>query len=385
MKMQKDEMRKPQNKCFSSGPCAKHRGWKLQDCRTAGRSHRSVVGIDLVREVTRLQREILRIPDDYHVGIVGGSASGAVECLLWSLLGARGADILSQCVFSRHWMHDMVNELKLADINVIEAVFPNLCDVNAIDFDNDVVFCMVSTTSGTAFQNVDWIDSARGGLTICDATSAAFIYDLDWKKLDATAFSWQKGLGAEGGWGTIVLSPRSIERLQTHKPTWPIPRIFRIAENKKVNLGVFDGYVINTPSMICLEDYRNNLLWARDLGGMPALMAKVDSNLAVLEQWVADQDIFTFLSSREIRAKHISCIDVSTPKYKSLSPNDRRSFLKKIVSMCEEEEVGYDFLGHICTPPLLRIWSGPTIEADDLEAFLPWLIYAYDKFNGTVL
>jgi len=372
-------MQKPNNVNFSSGPCAKRSDWKLPSCSLVGRSHRSSEGLSEIQEVINLQRKILSIPDDYFVGIVSASSSGAMEALMWSLLGVNGVDVVAHCIFSNHWANDIVNELQLNDVRLFKADFPKMANVEHIDFDRDVVFCWTSTTSGTSFKNADWISSHRKGITICDAASAVFCYEIDWEKLDATAFSWQKGLGGEAGFGTIVLSPRAIERLESHKPIWPIPRIFRLANNKKVIFDIFKGATINTPSMICVEEFLDNLKWAEKIGGIKSLVKKVESNRSVVEQWISKQNTFRYLVEEKYEARHIACFDITSEKYQKLSTPEKWEFFKKLVAICEREKVGFDFLGHILTEPHLRIWIGPTIDSDDLEKFLPWLEYAYNK------
>jgi phosphoserine aminotransferase len=366
---------------FSSGPCAKYPGWKPSGGILAGRSHRSIDGLHLIQDVLKLQREILNIPDDYYVGMVSASSTGAMETLMWSLLGAKGVDIISHCVFSRHWENDAANELQLPDIRVFRAEFPHMADTQSVDFDRDVVFCWTSTTSGVSFKNANWIKADRGGLTICDAASAMFVFDMDWRKLDATAFSWQKGLGGEAGLGMIVLSPRAIGRLESYKPLWPIPRIFRLATNKKVNFDIFKGYAVNTPSMICIEDFKNALVWAQKIGGLEALMGRVQANYDVVNEWLSQNTDIEFLVKEEYRAHHIACLDIISPKYKQLSEENKWMFLKQIVQFCEEWQLGFDFLGHTLTKPHLRVWCGPTIEADILKKFLRQMGEAYIKFS----
>jgi phosphoserine aminotransferase len=331
----------------------------------------------MIQEVIDLQRKILKIPEDYFVGIVSGSSSGAVETLLWSLLGFTGVDVVSHCVFSRHWENDIVNELKLSDVRVFREEFPRMADISAVDSDRDVVFCWTSTTSGASFQNADWIKSDRRGLTICDAASAAFLFDFDWSKLDATAFSWQKVLGGEAGLGTIVLSPRAISRLKSHKPVWPIPRVFRLAQNREVNFDIFRGYTINTPSMISIEDFRNVLRWTEKIGGVPALRQRVENNYIAVKEWVSGNSIFKFVVEEQHRAHHIACLDIVTERYRILSDHDKWAVIRKIVTFCEQKEYGFDFAGHLFVAPGLRIWCGPTVEADALRNFLPKIEEAY--------
>ena len=372
-------MEKPSHGNFSCGPCAKHAGWSMPKGKLVGRSHRSADSMRLIQSVIDLQKKILKLPNDYLLGIVSASSTGAMESLLWSLLGNNGVDVIAHCVFSNHWLRDVVDELKISDVRVFKEDFPKMADVSRVNFDRDVVFCMSSTTSGVAFKNTDWIPQERKGLTICDAASAAFVLDLDWSKLDAVAFSWQKGLGGEAGFGTIVLSPKAVERLETYKPERGIPRIFRIADNKKINKALFEGATINTPSMMCIEDFYEALLWADENGGMPFLTKKTEENYSVIKNWVANQTDFKFLVDEKYRAHHIACFDITSEKYQALSENEKWAFLKKMVAICEQEKAGFDFLGHIWTKPHLRIWCGPTIDAKDLQKFLPWLEYAYHK------
>ncbi|MDR1334291.1 MAG: phosphoserine transaminase [Holosporaceae bacterium] len=362
---------------FSSGPCAKHPGWRPPAGEFAGRSHRSAEALATIQEVIGLQREILRVPENYSVGIVNGSCTGAMETLLWSLLGSRGIDVVSHCVFSKKWERDIVNELKLSDVRAFRSEFPGMADVSGVDFDRDVVFCWTSTTSGVSFQNADWIKAEREGLTICDAASAAFLFEFDWSKLDAMAFSWQKVLGGEAGIGTIILSPRAISRLESYEPTWPIPQIFRLAQNRKVNYNLFNGCTLNTISMSCVEDFRDALRWAKEIGGLPTLRQRAETNCAVVAEWVSQSSIFKFWAEEECRAHHIACLDIVTEKYKALSDPEKRACIKNIVAFCEREKSGFDFAGHPQTKPNLRIWCGPTIEADALRNFLPRIEEAY--------
>ncbi|MDR2645722.1 MAG: hypothetical protein LBC04_00875 [Holosporaceae bacterium] len=373
------EIKKPIRTKFSSGPSAKYPGWTAPSGKFVSRSHRSTSCLELIQEVIALQKKVLKIPDNYLVGITTASASGAMEALLWSLLGERGIDVLACCVFSDCWANDIVTEMKIPDVRLLKENFPRLADVTQINFARDLVFCLSATTSGTAYSNVDWIPAGREGLVVCDAASAAFTMDFDWNKLDAVAFSWQKGLGGEGGFGTIVLGPRSILRLESYKPERAIPRIFRISTDKKVNFNLFEGHTINTPSALCLEDFRNSLLWADNLGGISALIQRVGQNYDAIWQWIAQQKVFSFLVEEKYRARHIACLDIISNKYQSKSEKDKWIFLKKIVAICEEENVGFDFLGHALTKPHLRIWMGPTIDSRDLERFLPWLEIAYTK------
>lgn len=365
------------NKCFGSGPCAKHEGWSFPDCFIAGRSHRSKEGLSLIRKTVHLQRKILGIPDDYLVGTCTASCTGGMELLLWNLLGARPVDVLAYCVFSNHWAHDVVEELKIPDTTIISENFPKMADVAKANFSHDVIFCLSSTTSGVSFRDTNWIPENREGLTICDASSGAFIIDVDWKKLDAVAFSWQKALGCEGGFGTVVLSPRAVDRLKNFRPNRAIPRIFRIVNDGKVNMDFFNGATINTPSLLCFQDFYETLLWADYSGGLPFLRKEVEKNYQAVCNWISSQSVFKFLVEEKFRAHHIACLDINNEKYQRLPEGDKWRFLHQILDLAAEKEYGYDFLGHALTKPHIRIWCGPTIECEDLEAFLPRLLEVY--------
>lgn len=371
----------PKNACFSSGPCAKYSGWTAPKGIYAGRSHRSGFALDFIKETVALQNELLQIPDGYKVAVIDGSTTAAMEMLLWNLLGERPADVITHCVFSEHWRHDIVDELKIPGARAVFGKFPGMADVSSVDFRNDVVFCLSSTTSGVAFHDQNWIPEHRDGLTVADASSAVFCMDLDWSKLDATAFSWQKGLGGEAGFGVIVLSPRAIFRLQKYHPDRAIPRILRLINNGKINNAVFEGATINTPSMLCFEDYYNALVWTKDNGCLAGMLKKVHENYTVMKDWVASQNDFSFLAEERFRAHHIVCLDIRNEKYQCLSESDKWLFLKEIVAFCEKMHAGYDFLGHAMTRPHLRIWCGPTVDTDDLRAFLPWMRYAYRQLS----
>ena len=364
---------------FASGPCAKRKGWIPPAQKLLGRSHRSQDGLEKIRQTIQLMKKILQIPDDYLVGIVSGSNTGAMETLLWNLLGERGVDTFSSCNFGKAWTHDVVDELCIKDVRVFTNSFPNLCDTRDVDFNRDLVFCWTSTTSGASFHNADWIKSDRDGLTICDATSAVFCCDIDWTKLDATAFSWQKGIGGEAGLGTIVLSPRAIARLESYQPSWAIPRIFKVASNKKVNFDIFKGCTINTPSMLCIEDFYEALIWTESIGGLQALLKKVEDNYHCVQEWISNQNLFSFLVRESDRAHHIACFDVTDVRYKTLSVSEKWSFLKKVVAICDKDGTGHDFLGHIATEPHLRMWIGPTIDVEDIVHFLPCMEQACKK------
>lgn len=367
------------NICFGSGPCAKRKGWSFSGLSVAGRSHRSKEGIDLIRKVLHLQRKILGIPNDYLVGICPASCTGGMELLMWNLLGAKSVDVLAYCVFSNHWAHDIVEELKIPNTTLIKEDFPRMADVSKVNFSHDVVFCLSSTTSGVSFHNTDWIPADRTGLTICDASSGAFIVNVDWKKLDAVAFSWQKALGGEGGFGIVVLSPRAVERLRSFRPNRAIPRIFRIVNDGEINMPFFNGATINTPSMLCFQDVYDSLVWADKSGGLSFLQQKVEKNYQIVCNWIKSQLAFRFLVEEKFRAHHIACLDINNEKYQQLSKEEKWKFLYQILDLAAEKQYGYDFLGHTLTEPHIRIWCGPTIETEDLQIFLPRLLEIYNE------
>ena len=367
------------NKCFGSGPCAKRKGWIFSNYSLAGRSHRSKEGMTLIRETLRLHRKILGIPDDYLVGICAASCTGGMELLMWNLLGAKPVDALAYCVFSKHWAHDIVDELQIPNTTLIEEDFPKMADISKVDFSHDVVFCLSSTTSGVSFHDTDWIPADREGLTICDASSGAFIINVDWTKLDAVAFSWQKALGGEGGIGVVVLSPRAIERLKIFRPNRAIPRIFRIANEGQINMAFFDGATINTPSMMCIHDAHEILTWADQSGGLPFFQKKVEKNYQTVCEWIATQNVFKFLVEEKYRAHHIACLDIDNEKYQRMTKDEKWKFLHQILDLAADKQYGYDFLGHAMAEPHIRIWCGPTIEADDLREFLQKLSELYNE------
>jgi phosphoserine aminotransferase len=355
---------------FSSGPCAKIPGWTTDLLKTAsvGRSHRSAEGKARLKEAIALTREVLEVPADYRIGIVPASDTGAVEMALWSLLGARGVDILAWESFGEGWVSDVLKQLKLNDVTKHIAPYGELPDLEKVNFSNDVVFTWNGTTSGVRVPDATWIPANREGLTICDATSAAFAQDMDFSKLDAVTFSWQKVLGGEGAHGVIILSPRAVERLETYLPPWPMPKIFRMTSGGKLSAGIFEGETINTPSMLCVEDYLVALKWAKGLGGLKALRARADANAAVLDQWISASPFATNLSKRpETQSNTSVCFSLVGDE----------SVPKKIAKLLEAERVAYDISGYRDAPPGLRIWCGATVETSDLKALLPWLDWAY--------
>ncbi len=371
---------RPHNARFSSGPCAKRPGWTPEILKDAalGRSHRAKLGKAKLKLAIDLTREILEVPADYRIGITPGSDTGAVEMALWSLLGARGVDVLAWESFGEGWVTDVLKQLKLANARTLIAPYGALPDLARIDFDNDVVFTWNGTTSGVRVPNGDWIDSHRKGLTICDATSAAFAQKLDWDKLDVVTFSWQKALGGEAAHGMLILSPRAVERLETYKPAWPLPKVFRMTKGGKLIEGIFEGETINTPSMLCVEDYIDALQWAKSLGGLKALIARADANTRVIADWVARTPWIDFLATDpETRSNTSVCLKVVDPAVAALPADAQAAFAKGIANLLEKEKVAYDVGAYRDAPPGLRIWCGATIETSDVEALVHWLDFAF--------
>ena len=366
---------------FSSGPCAKRPGWTPQALKDAalGRSHRAKIGKTKLKDAIELTREVLGVPADYKIGIVPASDTGAVEMAMWSMLGARPVTMLAWESFGEGWVSDVEKQLKLKDVTVHKAPYGHLPDLSKIDFSNDVVFTWNGTTSGVRVPNADWIKADRAGLTICDATSAAFAQALDWSKLDVVTFSWQKALGGEAAHGMLILSPRAVERLETYKPAWPLPKIFRMTKGGKLIDGIFVGETINTPSMLCVEDYLDALNWAKSLGGIKGLIGRADANTKVLSDWVAkNKNWIGFLAVEPATRSNTSvCLKVVDPEITKLPDADQAAFAKSLVSLIEKEGAGYD-LGHYRdAPPGLRIWCGATVEQSDVAALTHWLEWAY--------
>jgi len=367
---------------FSSGPCAKRPGWSLQTLTDAalGRSHRAKIGKAKLKRAIDLTREVLQVPADYRIGIVPASDTGAVEMAMWSLLGQRGVTMLAWESFGEGWVSDVLKELKLKDATVLKAPYGELPDLAKVDFATDVVFTWNGTTSGVRVPNADWIPANRQGLTICDATSAAFAQPLEFAKLDVVTFSWQKALGGEAAHGMLILSPRAIARLETYKPPWPLPKIFRMTKGGKLNEGIFEGETINTPSMLCVEDYLDTLQWAKSVGGLKALIARADANTKVIADWVAHTPWAEFLARVPATRSNTSvCLKVVDPAITSLSADAQSAFAKALAGAVEKEGAGYD-LGHYRDAPAgLRIWCGATIEASDVEILTQWLDWAFAK------
>jgi phosphoserine aminotransferase len=365
---------------FSSGPCAKRPGWSLQKLAGAllGRSHRSKPGRVKLKRAIDLTREVLRIPADYRIGIVPASDTGAIEMALWSLLGPQPVTMLAWESFGEGWINDVVKELKLKNVTVLRAPYGELPDLGSVDPASDIVFTWNGTTSGTRVPNADWIAAARTGLSICDATSAAFAQPLDWSKLDVTTFSWQKVLGGEAAHGMLILSSRAVARLETYKPPWPMPKIFRVTKGGKLNEAIFAGETINTPSMLCVEDYLDALEWAQSIGGLKALHARADANAKVIADWAARTSWIDFLTrDPALRSNTSVCLKVVDPAVTRLPAEAQAVFVKGIAAALEKEGVAYDIAAYRDAPSGLRIWCGSTVESTDVEALTLWLDWAY--------
>src|ERR1051325_4705913 len=372
---------------FSSGPCAKRPGWNAQNLKDAalGRSHRAKVGKTKLKLAIDLTREVLEVPPGYRIGIVPASDTGAGEMALWSLLGQRTVTTSAWESFGEGWVSDIVKELKLKDVVKLHAPYGEIPDLGKADPNSDIVFTWNGTTSGVRVPNANWIAADREGLTICDATSAAFAQPLDWAKLDVVTFSWQKALGGEAAHGMLVLSPRAVERLETHKPAWPLPKIFRMTKGGKLNEGIFEGETINTPSMLCVEDYLDTLNWAKGIGGLEALFARADANTKVLADWKAKTPWIDFLAKDPaIRSNTSVCLKVVDPTITSLSADAQADFCKKLVALVEKENDGLHFAHYRDAPAGLRIWCGATVEAKDVELLTQWIDWAFAEAKAAL-
>jgi phosphoserine aminotransferase len=376
--------RRPLRPEFSSGPCAKRPGWSLDGLKGAalGRSHRAKVGKDRLRAVIDRSHALLGLPADYRLGIVPASDTGAIEMAMWTLLGPRAVDVLAWESFGQGWIYDVTKELRL-DARAIEAEYGDLPDLASVRFDRDVIFTWNGTTSGVRVPDGDWIPRDRAGLTLCDATSAVFAMDLPWEKLDVVTWSWQKVLGGEAAHGMLALSPRALERLESHTPAWPLPKIFRLRENGKLLADLFEGSTINTPSMLCVEDALDGLAWAEREGGVPALIRRSESNLAVIAAWVERTPWVDFLA-RDPRTRSCTsiCLQIVDPGFRALDGAGRAKRIKDFVALLEKEGVALDIASYRDAPPGLRIWGGATVERSDLEALTPWLDWAWAELGG---
>src|SRR3974390_145950 len=372
---------------FSSGPCAKRPGWTPQNLKDAalGRSHRAKVGKAKLKLAIELTREVLEVPAGYKIGIVPASDTGAVEMALWSLLGARPVTTIAWESFGEGWVSDIVKELKLKDVTRLHAGYGENPDLSKADPASDIVFTWNGTTSGVRVPNADWISADREGLTICDATSAAFAQKLDWPKLDVVTFSWQKALGGEAAHGMLVLSPRAVARLESYKPAWPLPKIFRMTKGGKLNEAIFEGETINTPSMLCVEDYLDALHWAKSAGGLTPLISRSDAKTRVLADWKAKTPWIDFLPrDPAIRSNTSVCMKVIDPAITALTPDAQADFAKKLVALVEKEAAGYDFAHYRDAPAGLRIWCGATVEASDVALLTQWIDWAFAETKASL-
>ena len=375
---------KPKNPNFSSGPCAKRPGWNIKNLKTdsLGRSHRAKLPKQRLVEVINLSKELLKIPSDYKVGIIAGSDTGAIEAAMWSLLGKTGVEVLAWESFGSDWVKDIKEQLKIKNLTIHQSDYGDLPDFQKINFDNDIVFNWNGTTSGVCLPNADWIPDNRKGLTICDATSAVFAMEMDWHKLDVITWSWQKVLGGEAAHGMIALSPKSLERLSEYQPTWPIPKIFRLANNKKVIEGIFKGETINTPSMLCVEDAIDALNWIQSIGGSKGSIDKSQSNLQVVKTWVESKDWIDFLAKDSSTLSSTSiCLKITDPWFLGLSADQQQLKIKEINSLLDKEQVAFDINAYRTAPPGFRIWGGATVESSDIETLLPWIEWGYQSIK----
>lgn len=371
---------RPRNPCFSSGPCAKRPGWTpgaLSDA-LLGRSHRSRPGRAQLEEVIDRSRALLRLPDDYRLGIVPASDTGAVEAALWSLLGPLGVDVLVWETFGAGWADDVTGHLRFPDTRVLEADYGLLPDLSSVDFDRDVVFAWNGTTSGVCVPDGDWIPADRRGLVICDATSAAFAFDLPWDRIDVATYSWQKAMGGEAAHGVLILSPRAVERLEAHTPPWPVPKVFRLVSEGRLIEGIFRGDTINTPSMLCVADALDGLKWGESIGGLDALVGRARANFEAIAAWVEGVDWVEFLAvDPATRSPTSVCLRIVGPRFEALGAEARAAVPRRIEALLEGEGVAYDINAYRSAPPGLRLWAGATVERANLEALLPWLDWAW--------
>ena len=373
---------KPIRPEFSSGPCAKRPEWSSAILKnsTLGRSHRSKVAKDKLQKVIELTKSILKIPNDYLVGIVPGSDTGAIEMAMWNLLGPRPINMLVWDSFGSDWAKDIKSQLKLENVEISKAEYGLLPDLNKNDFVGDIVFNWNGTTAGVCVPNADWINNSRDGLTICDATSAAFAMKIDWLKLDVITFSWQKCLGGEAGHGMLILSPKAIQRINTYNPPWPIPKLFQLKKNDKLNNEIFSGATINTPSMLCVEDFLDALNWCNKIGGLSELLKRSKNNLNIIKDWISSSSWAGFLSEDENNISNSSiCLKLIDPTLINLPLEIKNDIEKNIIKLLEIEKVAFDIGSYRSAPPGLRIWGGPTVENEDIKKLLPWLDWAYKQ------
>ncbi|RDC60594.1 Phosphoserine transaminase [Alteripontixanthobacter maritimus] len=376
---------KPERPFFSSGPTAKFPGWSASNLKTEalGRSHRSAVGKARLKYAIDLSRELLGVPDDYLVGIMPGSDTGALECAMWTMLGARPATVAAWESFGNVWIQDAVKQLKLPDLQVLDADYGEIPDLTQIPQGNDVVFTWNGTTSGAKIANTDWLEQGREGLAVNDATSAVFAQEMDWAKLDATTYSWQKVMGSEAQHGMLVLSPKAVKRIESYDPAWPLPKLFRLKKGDKLNRAIFEGATINTPSLLATEDYILALEWAKSIGGRKAMFERADANAKIVTDWIeATPWMRNMVADPAQRTNTGVCMVFQGDWYESLSAEDQVGVPKKIAAMLDEHDVGYDFNGYRDAPPSLRIWCGGTVEQEDLKRLLPWIEWAYESLRN---
>jgi phosphoserine aminotransferase len=378
--MQKPSV-KPKNPNFSSGPCSKRPGWSFENLNHAmlGRSHRAGPLKAQLKDCIEKQKALLGIPDDYVVGIVPGSDTGAFEGAMWSMLGARAVDVFAWEAFSGDWLKDITNELKLEKVNTYQADYGKIPDLSQANPENDVVFAWNGTTSGVRVPNGDWISGDREGLTFCDATSAVFAYDMPWDKLDVTTWSWQKVLGGEAAHGMLVLSPRAVERLESFTPDRPLPKIFRLTKKGKLNGAIFEGATINTPSMLAVADCLDALRWVENIGGLRTTIARSEENYKAVENWVNKTEGFAFLAEDEaVRSRTSVCLKITDEWFEGLDEEAKTPFIKAMCKLLDAEGAAYDIAGYRDAPAGLRIWCGATVQGDDVEALMPWVSWAFD-------
>jgi len=378
---------KPDNNNFSSGPCSKRPGWNPSVLHKAvlGRSHRSNIAKARINYLINNIKEILLIPNDYLVGIVPGSDTGAVEIALWNLIGIQSVQMLVWDSFGNDWAKDLKEQLQVNGLNILKAEYGSIPNLHNIDFNDDIIFNFNGTTGGVKVPDLDWIPKKRNGLTICDATSAAFAMEMNWRKLDVSTFSWQKCLGGEGGHGILILSPKAVERINNYNPSWPIPKLFNLKKNNKINVSIFEGSTINTPSLLCVEDFIDALEWAKKIGGLQGLLDISNENLQLIKDWVKKTDWVEFLAQNELTISNTSiCLKFSDSILNELNDENQILLEKNIVKILENENVAYDIGSYRSAPPGLRIWGGPTINPNNIKLLLPWLQWAFDDAYESV-
>jgi len=376
---------KPSNPNFSSGPCAKRPGWELSVLKNTpiGRSHRSTECKDRLKQAIVKSKQILKLPDSYSLAIMTGSNTGALEAAMWSLLGCKGVDVLAWENFGKDWVIDVLEQLKIENVNSYVSDYGKLPDLSKVNFKNDVIFTWNGTTAGVRVPDAKWIPDDREGLTICDATSGIFAMDIDFNKLDVISWSWQKVLGGEAAHGMLALSPRALKRLETYTPKWPIPKLFKLANKKKVIKGVFEGATINTPSMICVEDVLDSLNWVESVGGTKELIKISNENLKIVENWVNNSDWVKFMcADKNTRSSTSITLLIKDEWFNKFSEEEQRNVIKKIVSILDKEGVAKDIIGYPKAPPSLRLWGGATIQNNDMKALLPWIDWAYNSVKN---